>query len=81
MSGSDQLTKLVGPRAQTALVNSPIFELRWLRVEAHAEGLLLQGSVSSFYHKQVAQELVRAVCRELSCDEDDIPVVNSVNVR
>ena len=64
----------VRPRAQTALANSPIYELRDLRVEQVNGGLLIRGVVSSFYHKQLAQEVVRTVCRE-------IELVNSVQVR
>ena len=66
----------VRPRAQNALANSPIFELRDLRVDQEDTTLLLSGSVSSFYHKQLAQEVVRAVC-----EDPEIEVVNSVRVR
>lgn len=62
------------PVAQTALASSPIFELRDLRVEQHDQVLLLLGSVSSFYHKQLAQEIVRAVCEGLE-------VTNSISVK
>ena len=65
--------RYVQPRAQTALANSPIHELRELRVEQQDGVLLICGVVSSFYHKQLAQEVVRAVCRE-------IDLVNSVRV-
>ena len=61
------------PRAQTALSGSPIFELRDLRVEHRGETLLISGAVSSFYHKQLAQEVVRSVCEE-------IDVVNAIRV-
>jgi hypothetical protein len=64
----------VQPRAQTALANSPIHELRQLHVEQRNGSLLIRGVVSSFYHKQLAQEVVRAVCRE-------IELINSVQVR
>ncbi len=61
------------PRAQSALAASPIYELRDLQVE-HRDGMLvILGSVSSFYHKQLAQEVVRSVCR-------GIDVVNSILV-
>ncbi len=62
------------PVAQTALSSSPIFELRDLRVEQHEQTLLLLGAVSSFYHKQLAQEVVRAVC-------EGIEVTNSIHVK
>jgi len=69
----------VRPRAQIALASSPIFELRDLRVDQEEATLLISGCVSSFYHKQLAQEVVRAVCKE--CNELDIEVVNSIRVR
>jgi len=61
------------PRAQTALANSPIYELRDLAVERRDDMLLLSGRVSSFYYKQLAQEAVRSVCK-------GIEVVNSIRV-
>ena len=63
----------VQPRAQTALAGSPIYELRDLQVEQSDGILLISGSVSSFYHKQLAQEVVRSVC-------DGIEVRNSIHV-
>jgi osmotically-inducible protein OsmY len=69
VSGQD-----VQPRAQTALATSPIHELRDLRIEQRNGVLVIRGIVSSFYHKQLAQEVVRAVCRE-------IELVNAVSVR
>jgi hypothetical protein len=68
----------VRPRAQTALASSPIFELRDLRVDQENASLLISGSVSSFYHKQLAQEVVRAVCKE--CKDSEIEVINSIRV-
>lgn len=69
----------VQPRAQQALASSPIFELRDLQVEQQQGNLLISGVVSSFYYKQLAQEVVRAVCRE--CDELEVELVNTVHVR
>ncbi len=63
----------VQPRAQAALSNSPFYELRELRVEQRNGTLLISGCVSSFYHKQLAQEVVRSVCA-------GIEVVNSIRV-
>lgn len=57
-----------------ALAASPISELRELQVEQYDGALLISGVVSSFYHKQLAQEVVRTVCRE-------IEVVNSIEVK
>jgi osmotically-inducible protein OsmY len=66
-------SKDVQPRAQTALASSPIHELRDLEVEQQNGALVIRGTVSTFYYKQLAQEVVRAVCRE-------IELVNSVHV-
>lgn len=66
-------TSDVQPRAQTALANSPIYELRDLQVEHHEGALVISGAVSSFYHKQLAQEVVRSVC-------GSIEVINSIHV-
>jgi hypothetical protein len=71
---SDSLKDVVQRRAQSALDSSPIYDLHDLHVEHSGGGLVITGSVSSFYHKQLVQELVRAVV-------DGIEVVNSVDVR
>jgi osmotically-inducible protein OsmY len=71
--------KDVQPRAQRALASSPIFELRELQVEQQKGNLLLSGIVSSFYYKQLAQEVVRAVCKE--CDEQELDLINAIHVR
>lgn len=72
----------VQPRAQAALANSPFYELRELLVEWQDDALLISGCVSSFYHKQLAQEVVRSVCRDTELvnsirveqqEEDDVP--------
>ena len=64
----------VQSRAQTALANSPFYELRELQVDGRDEMLLLSGTVSTFYHKQLAQEVVRSVCQ-------GVEVINSIRVR
>lgn len=66
-------TQEVEGRARTALVRSPLFRLRALRVEQRGEQLLISGRVESFYQKQVAQEVVRSVAPE-------VQVVNAVEV-
>lgn len=63
----------VQPRAQSALENSPIHELRDLKVVGQDGFLLISGVVSSFYHKQLAQEAIRSACR-------DIDLINSIEV-
>ncbi|OHB81258.1 MAG: hypothetical protein A2W31_13695 [Planctomycetes bacterium RBG_16_64_10] len=60
-------------RAQLALDTSPIYDLHDLSVEHLGEALLITGRVSSFYHKQLVQEIVRTVVKGAK-------VVNSVDV-
>ena len=60
-------------RAQAALTNSPFFELHELQVEQRDGTLFISGNVTSFYHKQLAQEVVRSVCK-------GIEVSNSIQV-
>ena len=63
----------VADRARTALASSRIYDLRRLRVDHDGEALVLRGRVSSYYHKQLAQELVRA-------EVDGTEVVNALAV-
>jgi hypothetical protein len=65
---------MLQPRAQAALTNSPVYELRVLQVNQHEGALQLSGCVSSYYHKQLAQEVVRSVCK-------GIAVTNSIQVK
>ena len=64
------------PRAQMALRNSPVCELRDLRVDLREGALVISGTVSSFYHKQLAQEVVRAVCKDC-----EVELTNTIRVR
>jgi osmotically-inducible protein OsmY len=64
----------VWPRAKSALAFSSVHALRELKVEQVNGALLISGSVSSFYHKQLAQEAVRVVA-------GSVEVVNSVYVQ
>jgi len=50
-------------RARSALANCPIHEIRELRVLDRNGMLVMEGRVSSFYHKQLAQEVVLSVCK------------------
>jgi hypothetical protein len=59
--------------AQHALASSGVYALRELTVEPHKEGLLITGAVSSFYLKQLAQEVVLAAAGA-------VELVNSVRV-
>jgi hypothetical protein len=63
----------VQPRAQAALANSPFYELHDLRVDEREGILTISGTVTSFYHKQLAQEVVRSVCNEIA-------VINTIDV-
>jgi hypothetical protein len=60
-------------RARQALASSPVFGLRELSIDQRDGALLIDGVVSSYYHKQLAQELVLAIA-------GDSPVVNAVQV-
>lgn len=46
-------------KAQAALQASPVFALQHLTVDAAEERLMISGKVNCFYHKQLAQEIVR----------------------
>lgn len=61
-------------RAQLALTESPIYDLRDLSISSVGGVLWIQGTVSSYYHKQLAQEVVRAVAMGAE-------VVNAVEVQ
>ena len=60
-------------RAQSVLAASPLYPLRMLQVESQGDALLIRGRVSSYYHKQLAQEAVRSVA-------SGIELINSVHV-
>jgi len=64
----------IEPRAQAALAASARYELRGVRVEQRGTALVLRGTVSSYYHKQLAQEVVRSVCKESE-------LINAIRVR
>ena len=70
----------VAADARESLRRSRSAEIRELEIETVDERLVLRGIVSSFYHKQLAQELVRkavvgleisnAVCVEYLVEHD-----------
>jgi len=60
--------------AQRALASSPVYALRELRVDRVGERLRIRGRVSSFYHKQLAQETVREATQQIDLE-------NAVDVR
>jgi hypothetical protein len=61
-------------RAKSKLMECPIVALRQLDVEQSEGLLLISGQVTSFYYKQLAQELVRSTA-------DGMRVVNNVVVQ
>lgn len=74
MEGDPAMLEDIQTRAQSALAASPIYALRDIRVHQAGHTLSLSGNVSSFYHKQLAQEVVRVVA-------EGFEVVNTVCVR
>ena len=60
-------------RIRTLLSESPMAEIRQLRVEQDGDRIKLEGNVRSFYAKQMAQETIRGATRGLH-------IVNSVCV-
>ena len=60
-------------QAKAALATSRIFDLRSLDVDQEGESVVLRGRVDSFYHKQLAQELVRVAV-------DGTEVINAISV-
>ena len=60
-------------QAKAALSSSRIFDLRRLDVEQDGDCVVLRGRVDSFYHKQLAQELVRVAV-------DGAEVINAISV-
>lgn len=52
---------LLAAEARRRLQLSPYFSLRFIMPESHEGVLVLRGQVSSFYHKQLAQETVRGL--------------------
>jgi hypothetical protein len=70
--------KDVQAKAQQALSSCPVYALRELVVERDGETLVITGHVTSWYHKQLAQEIVRHVLEEVG--EVDVEVSNAIDV-
>jgi hypothetical protein len=66
--------KDVQARAQHALASSPIYALRDLQIDQKGDTIFIRGLVSSFYHKQLAQEVIRHAV-------EGVEVINSIDVR
>jgi BON domain len=60
-------------RARAVLQASKIYTLRKLHVEDADGAIILRGRVESFYHKQLAQELIRTAI-------DGVEVINALHV-
>lgn len=60
-------------RARAVLQVSKIYTLRKLHVEDADGAIILRGRVESFYHKQLAQELIRTAI-------DGVEVINALQV-
>jgi hypothetical protein len=50
-------------KARTALSASPVSALREVGVDVAGDRLIISGKVNCFYHKQLAQEVVRSVVK------------------
>lgn len=70
---ADTLLADTAARAKSALLRSRIYDLRRLSVEQDGEAVVLRGRVSSFYHKQLAQEIVKN-------EIDGVEVINAIRV-
>jgi hypothetical protein len=68
----------VQAKAQQALSSSLVYALRELTVERDGQTLVITGEVTSFYHKQLAQEIVRQAVEHV--DDVELDVVNAINV-
>ena len=70
--------KDVQAKAQQPLSSSGVYALRELVVEHDGETLVITGHVTSWYHKQLAQEIVRHALEHVG--EVDVEVTNSIDV-
>jgi hypothetical protein len=73
-----ETAKDVQSKAQQALSASLVYALRELLVECDGETLVISGQVTSFYHKQLAQEIVRHAVERV--EDADVEVVNAIHV-
>lgn len=60
-------------RIEHLLAESPLADIRTVRIEQDGNRIVMHGNVRSFYLKQMAQETVRRVSSNLQ-------IVNSINV-
>ncbi|MEW4452543.1 BON domain-containing protein [Bremerella sp. JC817] len=62
--------KDIRSRVATALAASSIPRLRFIVVELEDNTVCLRGDVTSFYQKQIAQEVVRSIDSEVDVRND-----------
>ena len=62
--------KDIRSRVATALAASSIPRLRFIVVELEDETVCLRGEVTSFYQKQIAQEVVRSIDSQVDVRND-----------
>ena len=55
-------TQELESNARSVLILCPVPELRQLKVEREEISMFRLGSLSTWYHKQLAQETLRRVC-------------------
>ncbi len=70
---AQSLLTSIANRAKAVLKRSRIFDLRALVVEQEDDCVVLRGSVDSFYHKQLAQELLKT-------EMEGVEVINEIRV-
>jgi hypothetical protein len=63
----------VASLAKIVLGQSKIFDIRALDVDQEADSVVLRGSVDSFYHKQLAQEMIKTSL-------EGVEVINEIRV-
>ena len=63
----------IASQAKAVLGRSRIFDLRALEVEQDEDCVVLRGSVDSFYHKQLAQEMIKTSL-------EGVEVINEIRV-
>jgi len=63
----------VASLAKLVLGRSKIFDIRTLDVGQEADSVVLRGDVGSFYHKQLAQEMIKTSL-------EGVEVINEIRV-
>jgi len=72
-AATSDATGEVVDQAKCALARTAIYCFREIAVESDGAQIVLSGRVSTFYHKQMAQEAVRTIA-------NDIRVCNRIDV-